>query len=159
MAHRNNRVGRFKQYHGTYKPIVVNSRECWYCGEPADTKDHCPPLAAIGDGVRTDARWLIPCCSECNSLLGARSHTNPVMRRDAARNLIRTRYRRILQTPEWTDAEIKELDGRLKRTVLVAVRERSYLEARLSDTTLERGMIANDLVIDDQHFMVEKKYD
>lgn len=56
--------------------------ECFYCGRPADTLDHVPPLSMM-DFLDREKRKrddlpavLVPCCIECNTALGDRMLSN-----------------------------------------------------------------------------------
>jgi len=128
----------------SYQSVFVCVDDCWYCGDVADTEDHCPPISHAGASkCPHEYRWLIPCCRSCNSLLGSRLHFNPVDRRDAVRALLKRKHARMLEAPEWTADEIDQLDGRLRRTVSSYVQDRKELLDRLSSTALEVAMVRN----------------
>jgi len=46
-------------------PAALRDR-CLYCGDPASCRDHALPWAA------EESPWVVPACSSCNGILGAR---------------------------------------------------------------------------------------
>jgi hypothetical protein len=95
---------------------------CFYCGAPANTLDHVPPLHHM-DNISYETRKkqkipcvLLPCCIECNSKLGAK-HLLTVDERLAHLEL---QYDKIFkkQKSMWTQEEIDELGFSLKGAVI-----------------------------------------
>lgn len=83
---------------------------CVYCGELATTEDHFPPASITAKG------WLLPCCSECNSVLRDQEPFDLLKRR----HIVAKRYGRKLgrMKAEWRNTEIEEeLEGNLRRSV------------------------------------------
>ncbi len=101
-----------------YEAWKVTCAPCFYCGMPADTVDHVPPQMArpilIAHGV---SRWdfvEVEACHECNSSIGAKALYTLAERKKYIKERIRARYRRILQMPEWSEDQLKELGPGLK---------------------------------------------
>lgn len=93
---------------------------CIYCGVPAWTKDHLLPVSSTGRALRKHV-LTVPACGECNSIIGDRGNANIDVRRRLARDGIRRRYRRRLETKVWTQAELDELGPGLRPHVENAV--------------------------------------
>lgn len=66
---------------------------CVYCGEHATTDEHFPPQACGNDG------WIIPACSECNSLANTEWPYNFEERCNYVKEKINKRYpQKVLST-------------------------------------------------------------
>ena len=81
--------------------------------------------------------WLVPACRECNTNLG----TLPVLLIGARKSYLakryRNRYRRILNTPAWTQEEMDDLSPNLRAGIESAERIRESVVARLEVLTQE----------------------
>lgn len=128
------RVGGFYKKHPLIRPDV-----CFYCGlsHPPDI-DHTPPLSwayALGPSWFFDRNvnlWLIPCCRECNSLLGDKPiHTAKDRKRFIAGRL-EERYQEFLQHPKWTDDEIGELTGKLRKEMQKYMDDKRVMVRRIA---------------------------
>lgn len=92
---------------------------CYYCGLLADTKDHVRPQS-LGDRAAFFASSAlppditVPACRECNCALGARFFRTLGDRKAWIKGRLRRRYRKLLQMPHWTDAELGRLSGMLR---------------------------------------------
>lgn len=65
-----NRDMRQRLFGQRYERWPAPFAECVYCGDPAQTGDHVPPLAAA-HLFSEDARFrIVPVCAECNEVLG-----------------------------------------------------------------------------------------
>lgn len=93
-----------------YRHRLRGSR-CVYCGETATTDDHFPPASFSNEG------FILPCCSECNSLAGILWPCDFERRAEAVKQGLRRKYRKYLQTPDWAPDEIAELGHNLRGTV------------------------------------------
>ena len=108
---------------------------CFYCGTPADTFDHQPPLSRVHDyealGLVNESYVKVPCCRECNSMLGASLNECLISRERQVKKLIAHKYRSALKTPDWPAEEIKKLGKNIKSKVNVAIEIRDAIELRL----------------------------
>lgn len=98
------------------------SDPCYYCGVIADTKDHVPPLSVRSRLITLGIdRWTfveVPACRECNNALGARSLFTLTERKRYMKAWLLRRYKRYLNLPEWTDAELGRMGPTLQSHVL-----------------------------------------
>ena len=90
---------------------------CYYCGLIATSIDHFIPQTLTKRGFLTDEQLLIPACRECNSILGARVFRTLALRREAAKEGIRKKYRKFLNLPDWEIEEIEDLGWTLKSVI------------------------------------------
>lgn len=108
----------------TYKnDISIQNYICFYCGAPADTIDHCPPLSIVDTYLHYD-RVLLRCCSLCNSLLSHRVLLTPLARCEYLKERYSKRWRKDIEMPYWADDEIEELEGELKREVIKGMKRK-----------------------------------
>ena len=101
-------------------------RACRYCGLAADGVDHIPPQSArerikeLGMSDRfPDVE--VPCCGECNSLLGARALWTVGRRKRFIKTALSRRYRRFLRLPAWSNAELSRLGPSLQSSTIAAL--------------------------------------
>jgi len=110
---------------------------CYYCGLPADTIDHVVPQTLLdrlpelhcSPTLEADT---VPACRECNTGLGPRFYNSLAERKEAAHDYLRRRYRKLIEMPDWSDAELADLaDGHLKNYVRASIALRAELLRRL----------------------------
>lgn len=104
------------RYHQFYKLLPdCDPYRCFYCGLPADSKDHAPALENVlkigmdelkAIGVRF---YLIPSCRECNSMLGNKPYHDPYTRMNYVKKCLEKRYSKFLRNEIWTSDELLEL--------------------------------------------------
>lgn len=109
--------------------------QCFYCGIPADTQDHQPPISKFQEYrdlcLEHGFFVKVPCCRECNSLLGDTPTESLIDRDMLAKNLLMNRYRKTLEVGDWDAEEIMELGANLRSTVLKGYRQAQFVEERL----------------------------
>ena len=118
-----------KQYGQIYSKFEgAKTQECWYCKQPKECVDHCPPLSSLsfldvhkfrehgGNFV------LIPSCMSCNSLLGERKLFTPNERI----SWLLGAYNKLFDKSYygWSDEEVREM-GFVFRTMINASRLKS----------------------------------
>jgi hypothetical protein len=109
------------------------SNECRYCGAPAETRDHVPPLRyAAAQIAEKHGPWrLVSACAECNSLLGARPLLTITDRRRFLLGKYRERFAKLLAGPRWTERDFAELGASLQSAVRAQETQRQRAIARL----------------------------
>jgi 5-methylcytosine-specific restriction endonuclease McrA len=55
--------GYGRAYQMARATLLATHPPCWWCGAPATTADHVPPLAEVGHPHYN----LVPACKPCNS--------------------------------------------------------------------------------------------
>jgi len=120
--------------------ISVDLTPCYYCGLPATSKDHAVPralLRALADDpdalrhIMWNRRETVPCCRECNCLLGVSVQNTLEERKAFLKERLRRRYTRFLSIPDWSEEELFEMSGRLRRYVVSGLKKKAVALARL----------------------------
>lgn len=114
---------------------LPNRFECFYCGAPAPDRDHCPPLSRVNDykslRLHREEYLKVPCCPECNELLGDSLQENIHERHDHLKRKLKKRYAKIYKMPYWEEPEIAALGFNLQTEVRHAMRVFEAIESRL----------------------------
>lgn len=110
---------------GLRKKVAGDS--CVYCGLPRSCYDHFPPVAS-----GTLAGWLLPACTECNSLLGAQCGFSFESRVEYIKSKLKRRLARHLRTPQWAPDEVAELGDGIRAAVAGWQAQRAEAASRLS---------------------------
>lgn len=119
---------------------------CEYCGMVGETVDHIPPVSIRPTLVLLglSGRYpfiLVRACRECNGALSDKAYWRVDQRREYIARWIERRYHKYLTIPEWTQAELKALDFKLRELTMhgLAVKEltlKRLERARITDTDL-----------------------
>ena len=109
--------------------------QCVYCGMPATTTDHVPPLSwrkfLIEEFPEEYKFMLVDCCRECNSLLGSRLIFTITERKKFLKEKIQRIYAKYLyRTKDFSEEELDEM-GRTLRSQI-------QLSLLIKKVTLER---------------------
>lgn len=99
---------------------------CMYCGEPANEKEHVYPRSLVGED--TPKVWA---CSECNNLAGAILFETIEEKRNYIQDRLRVKYRKLISLPVWTDKEISEVKGNIKREVKKQMEAKRWIQKRI----------------------------
>lgn len=91
---------------------------CTYCGEYADTIDHCIPYSVLRNETRKKNKLLgfcCPACKECNCLLGNKVFTTFQERVLFVNRTLKKKYgaHRVV----WDKEELEEISGNLKKYI------------------------------------------
>ena len=116
---------------------------CYYCGLPGNTIDHVIPTSILnmldrGSDPITYEEFIkyrklkVPCCLECNNFLGSTYQKTIKERKIFLKKQLKRRYRKILKMPNWTQAEINELQPTLRSHVLAGLYERDLIRQRIA---------------------------
>lgn len=107
---------------------------CHYCGCPADTTDHIPPLTRYHDALELGPfkPVRVPCCSECNILAGNELHISFVERAAYIKERLAVRYTAQLRVVEWTEDELKEMSYQFRVSLERDLGAKRFIEARIA---------------------------
>jgi hypothetical protein len=111
---------------------------CIYCGVVAEVLDHAYPMAREPSLAPPGMMLLVPACAECNSMATNEVHRSIDERRAYIHRRLRERNKSLLNTPEWDDDELAELEGRLRESVLTSLEAKRRLLLRLSYRSEDR---------------------
>ena len=132
MINSKRRKRLYKKYNFLYKlfcPIKELRYICFYCGLPAGTIDHIPPLDAIEDlkMISNNLTYTkVPSCKECNNLAGTEPHTDIFIRQKYIKEKIRKKYKKYIEFSDWEEEEINKL-GYLLQTDIREFMSLKYL--------------------------------
>lgn len=127
---------------------------CFYCGVPADTVDHVPPLSRISDyefkRLKHERYYKVPCCRECNNLAGASLQDNLVARAEHVKDKLSRKYRKHLMAIEWSEDELQELGAVLESKVRQSIIKHHYVSARIEYyEAIDNFLLCLDLEVSD----------
>lgn len=107
---------------------------CVYCGDPADTVDHVPPLSRVDDyrslGPCRERYLLVKSCSPCNAPLGDSVQASLLERVEYLKERLSARLPK--RRARWTEEDIQRLGRNLRSLVASQVDKQTKLEARIS---------------------------
>jgi hypothetical protein len=106
-----------------------------YCGQPADTLDHVPPVSRISDyeALRLDREryFLVRSCADCNVVLGNSLQETILQRAEYLKDRLEQKHRNKLKAQEWDEEELQELGPRLRSSVRAQIRTATRIRARI----------------------------
>jgi hypothetical protein len=113
------------------KTYGKDDRLCVYCGDWYQCRDHYIPVYWSGR-PRTYESWeVVPCCIECNSILGGQ----PIFGlQERAKHLIfkyTKRLRPLNRIPEWSEAELEEMGYNMRTQIKSYLLMRDVYEHKL----------------------------
>lgn len=114
---------------------------CTYCGLLATAWDHYKRPFCY-DNNRWQRRYghdsaeVTPACRDCNTLLGAVWLPGIRARAGYVRARLLVKHAKLLNSPDWDEADYHELGPRLERVVRATQRKKSILRDRLKRLTL-----------------------
>lgn len=94
---------------------------CFYCGEYATQKEHVVPRHTLYP------TWVVGSCQECNMLAGAEPFISVLDKLLFIRDRRVKRYKKLLQSPDWTDDELQDIGRNLKVAIEAGQRAREVV--------------------------------
>ena len=112
----------------------IENRLCAYCGAfTADCREHVIPVARIGyRSYDPDRSWIVWSCGTCNKLAGSEYFENLPLKALFIQARYRLKYKTLLASPVWSQEEINQLSGNLKRHIIVQEKKRQEIIRRLN---------------------------
>ena len=114
--------------------IVTGERDenwplCVYCGRPAGTRDHVPPISRVNDydslGLQTPIYVKVPACAECNTIGSDQLQESFMDRVEFIKDKLARKYARALATPDWDEEELGKLGRNLQSKIRSALARRA----------------------------------
>ena len=118
-----------KKLYETFNKISQEGEPCKYCGVYSTDKEHIVPLAytnPYGEESPT-----VSACHECNLFASDKMFNSFEEKKDFIKKRIKTYYKKVLQSPDWTEHEIKELSGKLREYVFWSQRLKEVIKRRI----------------------------
>jgi predicted nucleotidyltransferase len=93
--------------------------KCTYCGMSKECREHVIPVVwlSMGRSYNSDLCWIVPSCSICNSLAGAKIVFSIPEKAEYIAKRFKIKYKKILNFPEWTEEEIKKMSYSFRKSI------------------------------------------
>lgn len=139
-----------KTYGHLYEKHFSSRTGCFYCGEPADTIDHCPPISFID--VK-DQKWFkskkikfykVSSCFDCNKKLGAKQLLTLQERANFILSRLETSTDKIVY---WSQDEINEMSAMFEKMIQAKKEKNKIL--------FERVRFCQELLVKPDDFPIE----
>ena len=143
------RTHLFSTYNHLYSrwSFEGDTGRCFYCDESPSTRDHVPPLSwadmmAHSKVSQRPKFYLVPCCTECNSLLSDKPLNTLFERTRYIEKRLMSRYERnhVL----WTPSELAQMS----RTMRVGIKAK----LRKNEITLDRVRAVQKRLMTEESF-------
>lgn len=122
-----------------YTLVVIGPFEnrwvCHYCGCPADTVDHIPPISRYHDASCLDPEVKpvkVPACRECNCIAADILHLSFVDRQDYVKRKLERKYAKQLAFPDWSDDELEDMSDEMVRSIKHNMAARAFVLSRIN---------------------------
>ena len=105
---------------------------------PSFEFDHVVPSSVLqmysDIGVKPDPRriLLVPCCRECNSILGATVQETLHERKQYLKDRLKQKHKKLLESPDWAEDELSSLGPTLRGAVERFAAEKLILRQRIA---------------------------
>ena len=135
MNHVNYRNSSLIKYDYLYETRGNRYGNCTYCGIPASTLDHVPPISwsasANEDAKKEMNFYKIPSCDECNSALSNLRLFSVMERIHHVHTWLKKKYKKALRMPYWDEDELKELSSTMIAEVRKAEKQSAWVKSRI----------------------------
>jgi hypothetical protein len=117
---------------------------CTYCGAwDGDNRDHVVPVSynqnvyrKKGGRKNVSYKNTVPCCKECNVLLGDRLYFSIPSRAAYLLGTYERRYKKLLKQPDWSEEEIEELGPSMRTSVIQSMKDKNEVRRQLEHLQL-----------------------
>lgn len=120
---------------------------CTYCGAwDGNNRDHVVP-ASYNQNKKHFNCDTVPCCGECNVLLGDRLYFTVPSRAAYLLGTYERRYKKLLSQPDWSDEEIEELGPSMRTSIIQSMKDKKEVRRQLEHLELvadERIVVSLD---------------
>ena len=108
--------------------------DCTYCGMNATDMDHVIPRSySMLEGEDTRSKEdCVPACRECNGLLSNLMVITIAERAGYLVSRLVDRHKKLLDSPDWSEEEFEELEGRLRKHVKSLQTKKKVIKARIA---------------------------
>ena len=100
---------------------------CMYCGDPADQREHVTPYSYTGNNTH-----MVWSCGECNNIAGSLLFSNIRDKGIYINDKLQEKYKKLLDVPQWSDEELGELDGGMKKYVKGMRKVQEWIRNRIN---------------------------
>ena len=100
---------------------------CMYCGDPANQREHVTPYSYSGNNTH-----MVWSCQECNVLASDNLFVNIEEKGRYINERLHIKYKKLIDIPDWSEKEFKELDGNIKRNVKGMIEVQKWIKKRIN---------------------------
>ncbi len=112
--------------------LVWDIDNCYYCGLPATEEDHVIPISSLRNmPLSLMKEIVVPSCPECNRVLSNYFSITLTERKNELRTRLRKRYKKLLASPDWSNEDLRGLDGSLRRHIIALQTKKKQVVERL----------------------------
>lgn len=108
---------------------------CVYCGDPADSLDHVPPITRVDDYRATcpgkEQYLLVKSCRPCNILLKDDLHFDVFERIDAVKYRLKRTLKKHDHALQWSEEELKGLGKNLRSKIISSMKKIESAQRRI----------------------------
>lgn len=141
------------RYSGLYRLAPSERSEfgwplCVYCGDPADTSDHVPPISRVDDykalNRGRESYLLVKCCRACNAMLLDDLHADIFERIDAVKYRLKRMIKRDDYALQWSEEDLQKLGKNLRSKVVSSMRKIEAIQRRIDYRGGYRAILGMD---------------
>lgn len=123
------------------------NEKCTYCNAGAEVREHVIPVAylSIGRSYDPSKSWIVPACSSCNSLAGVYVAFSIAEKSAFILKKFKSKYKKILNAPEWTEEEMEELDYNLKTMIWGGIIAKRLARERIAYLEISSNFVSDHL--------------
>lgn len=104
---------------------------CYYCSSYANTKDHCPAICYV-EFFPNHEKVMVRSCILCNGLLSSNPFHTLESRCYFLLKKYKSKYKKLLNSVDWNDDEINELEYSLKSKILSFSNNKSLINKKIN---------------------------
>ena len=136
----------------SYDPVTEDEKSygrnklitCFYCGDDTSiTRDHVVPVSSNSSSRSYNSKDTVKCCRECNLLLSNKFINTVEERAFYLSEAIANRYKKCINSADFTESEINDLGPRLSSLVTSNMVQKKYIAARISHAHKIAGGLYN----------------
>ena len=121
---------------------------CFYCGDnTAITRDHVIPVSFSSESRSYNQKDVVPCCRECNSLLGNRLLLTVEDRAMYLAEKLASRYGSTLRAYSYGSYELETFGSNLKSMLKANVNQKAFIVNRIDHCHKIAGSLFNEASI------------
>jgi hypothetical protein len=134
------------------------AESCVYCGDWYECRDHYVPVSWLGLQRHYTSGDCVPCCQECNLLLGNVRIFDLSQRALFLGDRYQITRSKVLNLPNWSDEELKEIGYSLCKLIKRGLMLQSIYFAKLGNLGLRAlGYEPVKIGVEDAHLKAHKR--
>jgi hypothetical protein len=124
---------------------------CSYCGDAAETIDHCLPQSHVHKHRRAYIGFIIlktPSCQHCNSILGDKIFNDFAARKAHVNKKLCIKFKKELAFLAWDEDEMKEMGPGLRKRIEIGRVQAGFAARRVYFSSVASSMgVPNEIIL------------